>query len=186
MNILFLAHRLPYAPNRGDRVRAFHLLKEMSNWATVDVVALVHDDDEAGHAPDLNGMVRSVSIARVPRLRNLVGAVVSLPTSRPTTHSLLNAPEFGLAVDRLAQAKKPDLVFSYCTGIGPAAMRQSLAGVPLVLDMVDVDSEKWNALGQRARPPRSWIYEREARVLRVFEQRMARLAGVTFRRARRT
>jgi len=67
---------------------------------------------------------------------------------------------------------------SYCTGIGPAALRASLAGVPLVLDMVDVDSEKWNALSQRSRPPRSWIYQREARVLRPFERRMAELARV--------
>ena len=178
MNILFLTHRLPYAPNRGDRVRAFHLLKEMSRWANVDVVALVHDDEEAGHASDLDGMVRSVSVARVPRFRNLVKAVASLPTSRPTTHSLLNSPELGASVDRLAEARLPDLVMSYCTGIGPAALRASLAGVPLVLDMVDVDSEKWNALSQRSRPPRSWIYQREARVLRPFERRMAELARV--------
>jgi polysaccharide biosynthesis protein PslH len=178
VNILFLTHRLPYAPNRGDRVRAFHLLREMSRWATVDVVALVHDDEEAGHASDLNQMVRSVSVARVPRLRNLVRAIASLPTSRPTTHSLLDAPEFGATVDRLAAATQPDLVLSYCTGVGPAALRPSLAGVPLVLDMVDVDSEKWNALTERSRPPRSWIYQREARVLRPFERSMAELARV--------
>ena len=176
MNILFLTHRLPYAPNRGDRVRAFHFLKAMSKWATVDVVALVHDDEEAAHASDLNHFVRSVSIARVLRRRNLVRAFASLPTSRPTTHSLLDAAEFGAIVDRHAEAGRPDLVMSYCTGVGPAALRPSLNGVPVVLDMVDVDSEKWKALSQRGRPPLSWIYRREARVLRVFERKIAEQA----------
>jgi sugar transferase (PEP-CTERM/EpsH1 system associated) len=176
VKILFLTHRLPYAPNRGDRVRAFHLLKEMSRWAIVDVVALVHDDEEAGHASDLDQMVRSVSIARVPRISNLARAISSLPTSRPTTHSLLNAPELAHRVDRLAAEKRYDLVLSYCTGIGPTALRPSLARLPLVLDMVDVDSEKWNVLSQRSRWPRSWIYDREARLLRDFERRIAEQA----------
>jgi hypothetical protein len=46
VNILFLTHRLPYSPNRGDRVRAFHLLHEMAEWARVDLVSLVHDEQE--------------------------------------------------------------------------------------------------------------------------------------------
>ncbi len=47
MRVLFLTHRLPYAPNRGDRIRAYHLLREMSRWADVSLFSLVHDDEEA-------------------------------------------------------------------------------------------------------------------------------------------
>ncbi len=46
MRILFLTHRLPYAPNRGDRIRAFYLLREMSRFADVSLFSLVHDDEE--------------------------------------------------------------------------------------------------------------------------------------------
>ena len=52
MRILFLTHRLPYAPNRGDRVRAYHLLRVLSQRATIDLVSLVHD--VAGVADDLS------------------------------------------------------------------------------------------------------------------------------------
>ena len=48
MRILFLTHRLPYAPNRGDRIRAYYLLREMSQLGDVTLFSLVHDDDEDG------------------------------------------------------------------------------------------------------------------------------------------
>src|SRR6185503_142028 len=64
MRILFLTHRLPYAPNRGDRIRAYHLLRHLSARHQVDLVSLVHDDEEADHAGDLRSMVDSVTIER--------------------------------------------------------------------------------------------------------------------------
>jgi sugar transferase (PEP-CTERM/EpsH1 system associated) len=179
LRVLFLTHRLPYAPNRGDRVRAYHLVREIARWATIDLVSLVHDDEEASHADDLKPLVKSINIARVPKLWNMVRAAVALPGATPTTHALLDAPGFGAAVDQLAAGEKPDVVLSFCTGIGPAAFRSSLAGVPVVLDMVDVDSRKWAALAATAAFPKSYIYTREARTLRAFEATMVRRCAAT-------
>ena len=61
MRVLFLTHRLPYAPNRGDRLRAYHMLRAMRANADVDLVSLVHDRDEASHAPDLREWASSVT-----------------------------------------------------------------------------------------------------------------------------
>lgn len=169
MTILFLTHRLPYTPNRGDRIRAYHLLREMSRWAEVDVCALAHDADEASHADDLRAIARSVTVARVPRLRNLARALTALPSSAPLTHVLLQSPALGQAVDRLSVASRPDLVFCFCTGVAPYALRTSLAGIPVVLDMVDVDSSKWALLSRSAFLPMSWLYRREAVRLSEFE-----------------
>jgi polysaccharide biosynthesis protein PslH len=176
VNVLFLSHRLPYAPNRGDRVRAYHLLREISRWADVDVVSLAHDAHEAEQTIHLKEFVRSVTVVRVPKIRNLVRALASLPSSVPTTHSLLMAPEFGKRIDAVASSNPPDVVFAYCTGIAPAAFRTSVAGRPLILDMVDVDSKKWASMAFSARPPLSWVYRREARVLGAFEALAARKA----------
>ncbi|HXT70279.1 MAG TPA: TIGR03087 family PEP-CTERM/XrtA system glycosyltransferase [Vicinamibacterales bacterium] len=179
MNVLFLSHRVPYAPNRGDRVRAFHILHELSRWATVDVAALAHDDDEASRGPDLSVVARRVAIARVPGLRNMARAALAWPTSVPTTHSLLDSPDLGSKIDALTAEARPDVVFCFCTGIAPFVFRPSLAGIPLVLDMVDVDSEKWASLAASSPIPRSWVYAREARVLRAFEQRVVGIARAT-------
>jgi len=179
VNVLFLSHRLPYAPNRGDRARAFHMLRELSRWADVDVIALAHDAEEASHAAELSGIVRSVVAARVPKALNLVLAGLALPSSRPTTHSLLRSGTFDRAIDELAARRMPDVVLAFCTGIAPSAFRPALQGAPVILDMVDVDSQKWAAMAGTAAPLRSWIYARESRVLSAFEAEVSRRAFAT-------
>ena len=168
MNVLFLTHRLPYAPNRGDRNRAFHLLKAMSGYADVSLFSLVHDDEEAGHAGEVP-FAHDVTIARVPRVRNLLRGAVSLAGSRPLTHSLLDAPSVRPSLSAIAHRHPPDVVMAFCSGMARFALEPPLRGLPLVIDMVDVDSEKWLQVAARTRGPQRFIYSREARTLRRFE-----------------
>ena len=90
MRILFLTHRLPYAANRGDRIRAIHLLTFLSRHADVDLVSLVADDEEASHAGDLAGMTASVRVARTNRVRGYARALAALPGGGTVTHALLD------------------------------------------------------------------------------------------------
>jgi polysaccharide biosynthesis protein PslH len=179
VRVLFLTHRLPYAPNRGDRVRAYHLLRQLRTFAEVDLVSLVHDDDEAGHLEDARALATTVTGVRVPRVRNLVRAAVALPTPQPFSHVLLDGPGLQPAIERVVREHAPDVVLAFCTGIAHAVVRPPLDRFPLVLDMVDVDSAKWAALAATSAPPRSWVYAREARTLETFEISITRRAFAT-------
>ena len=176
MKVLILTHRLPYAPNRGDRVRAHHIVKLLAARADVRVVSLVHDRDEAAQANTLRQLGVGVTTAMVPRARNLVTAALALPTATPLTHALLHAPAMRAAIARATTRWFPDVVLAYCTGVAPLALTSPLDEVPLVLDVVDVDSAKWAAFAEATRFPRAWIYRREARCLGAFEQRAVRSA----------
>lgn len=178
MRVLFLTHRLPYAPNRGDRIRSYHLLRVLSSRAEVDLLSLVHDADEESHTGDLATLAASVTAIRVPRLMNMLRSAALLPSSRPTTHTMLDAPQLARAVASVAR-RSPDVVLAYCSGMARCALEPALRDLPLVLDMVDVDSAKWAAMAGTHTPPRSWIYAREARVLRVFEAAAAAHASTT-------
>lgn len=169
MNVLFLTHRLPFAPNRGDRVRAYFLLRTLQSHAVVDVVSLVHDDEEASHEGDLRDIAASVRTVRVSRVRNLARAALRLPTTRPTTHSMLDSPHLGASIDAAVRTRRPDVVLAYCSGMARLALTPALRPFPFVLDMVDVDSAKWTALAEVSSGPMGWVYRREARVLRQFE-----------------
>ena len=167
--ILFLTHRLPYAPNRGDRLRAYHMLHAMVPHARVDLVSLVHDDEEAAHAADLRDLVESVEVAPVPRLRNLMRGAWLWPTRRPLTHILLDSPTIRPTLDRIARERTPDVVFAFCSGMMRFAMMPPLASRPCVLDMVDADSAKWRSLGQTTGGPKGLVFRREGRCLARFE-----------------
>ena len=69
MRVLFLTHRLPYAPNRGDRIRAFHIARQLARRHEVDLLSLMHDEEEESRTADLRFIFSRVALARVPRLR---------------------------------------------------------------------------------------------------------------------
>jgi sugar transferase (PEP-CTERM/EpsH1 system associated) len=173
MNILFLTHRLPYAPNRGDRTRAYHLLREMSSFARVSLFSLVHDDEEASRAAAMP-FAHVVATARVNRAQNMLrGAWRLAATTEPLTHALLDAPAARAGLDRVLDAGRPDLVVAFCSSMARFAFEPPLDDLPLVVDLVDVDSQKWLSLGRRAGAPRNWILGREARTLAAFERAVA-------------
>jgi len=179
VNVLFLTHRLPYLPNRGDRVRAYHILRALAGRAEVDLVSLVHDSVEEAHARDLDDVVRSVLTARVRRLRGLVNAVGAIAGQTPLTHALLDAPRLQFEIARLVARRRPDVVLAYCSGMARFALQPALEHRPLVLDLVDVDSRKWADLAEESSFPRSWVYRREARTLGAFEKTAAERAVAT-------
>jgi len=178
MNVLFLTHRLPYAPNRGDRIRAYHLLRHLSTFADVSLFSLVHDDEEAAKAEKMP-FARHVSTARVTPFWNRVRALKALSTKRPLTHVLLDSPDAVRTLVDAVHAHPPDVVLAYCSSMVKWAMQAPLRPLPFVLDMVDVDSEKWRELSIRSSWPRKWIYRREAATLSAFEAQAARQACAT-------
>ncbi len=180
MRVLFLTHRLPYAPNRGDRIRAFHTVRSLAAKHDLELVSLVHDADELAQVAQLRADGVQVTAVPVPKLRNLVMGAAQLAGSRPLTHILLDAPEFSRTIARIVGTRPPDVVLAYCSGMARFALEPPLADFPLVVDLVDVDSQKWLALSDSARWPWRWIYERESRHLVAFERRLAAAASIVF------
>lgn len=180
MRVLFLTQRVPYAPNRGDRIRAYHMLRYFKAQAIpVCVVALAHDDDEMAASSQLDELAEAKHVVRVTRARNLVSAGLQLATDRPLTHLLLDSPKMRPLLERARRTFQPDVVLAFCSGMARFAMEPPLDTLPFVLDMVDVDSFKWDALARAGHGPRRWVYQREARVLRAFEIAATRDAAAT-------
>jgi sugar transferase (PEP-CTERM/EpsH1 system associated) len=169
MRVLVLTHRLPYAPNRGDRLRVYHMLHHLRDHAEVELVSLVHDDEEASHVDDVRSFVPRVHALRVKRLRSGVNAAMALATRTPLTHALLDASGMATTLRHIVDTNPPDVVFAYGSGMARFAMEPPLDGIPLVLDFVDVDSRKWRDMAAGATAPKSWIYRREADTLGTFE-----------------
>jgi sugar transferase (PEP-CTERM/EpsH1 system associated) len=169
LKVLFLTHRLPYAPNRGDRIRAYHLVRTLAARATVDVISLAHDEEELSQVGVVEALGATVTAVRTSPLRGYTAAAVSLAGSRPLTHALLDAPGMSRALHQLVETRRPDVVLAYCSGMARFAFEPPLLGIPAVVDFVDIDSEKWAALAGTSPWPKRWIYHREARTLGVFE-----------------
>ena len=123
-----------------------------------------------------SGFVSRVTAVRVPTLRNYVRSAVTLLGDTPLTHGLLDAPEMTAVLTEACARQRPDVVFAYCSGMARFALSPPLDGIPLVLDLVDVDSRKWSDMAAASRPPLAWLYRREAATLGAFERRAAERA----------
>jgi sugar transferase (PEP-CTERM/EpsH1 system associated) len=143
------------------------------------VVSLVHDADEASHVGEVAAIATDVAVAPVPRWTNRVRAVAALPTHRPLTLALLHAPSMSARLREVVERHPPDVVFAFCSSMARYAMEPPLAAFPFVLDMVDVDSAKWRALGASTAGPLGLIYRREARCLAAFERQAICAARIT-------
>jgi sugar transferase (PEP-CTERM/EpsH1 system associated) len=179
VRVLLLTHRLPYAPNRGDRIRAYYLLEELRKHFDVELVSLVHDEEEASHANEVETRGIRLAVAPVPKLWTWARAAAALPGSTPLTHCFLTSPRLRSLLPDIVATRQPDVVLAYCSGMARYALERPLNQIPLVLDMVDLDSAKWHALAASSDMARRWIYTREHRTLQAFECRAVAAATAT-------
>ncbi len=171
-DLLFLAHRIPYPPNKGDKIRSFHILKHLAARYRVHLGAFVDDSDDWQHAKMLAQLCTSVHLVplhpRVALLRSAMGLLRGEALGIPYYRDHRMSAWITALRERIALAGT--FVFS-------STMAQYVAPLSLpnkVLDLCDVDSEKWRQYAQRHRFPRNWIYQREARLLAHEERRLSK------------
>jgi sugar transferase (PEP-CTERM/EpsH1 system associated) len=178
-NILYLVHRMPYPPNKGDKVRSYHLLRHLQQRHRVFLGTFLDDPEDEAHLPALKALCPDLHVERLnPKLakvRSLGGL------ARGEALSLAYYRSAGLQrwVRETAQAHRLDasVVFSSVMAQYAQPLRPDL---PMLVDFVDVDSAKWAQYAPAHRWPMSWVYRREGDRLLAYETEVARQARQSF------
>src|SRR4051812_38423355 len=77
-NLLYLAHRLPYPPDKGDRIRTYHLLRSLSGLAEIHLACFADEPVGRPDLDELGRLCRRVEVIRLGGRARLVGALWSL------------------------------------------------------------------------------------------------------------
>lgn len=169
-DILFLAHRIPYPPDRGDKIRAYHLLRHLARNHRVHLVAFADDPADlqrkGGLAP--HSATREIVWRAPPSAWTGLRAVLQ---RRPVSLVAFADPAVRRTIDALLQAHPIDTIFVFS-----GQMAQYLPAQPkqrVIMDFVDMDSAKFAAYAQAAHGPMAWVHRREAALLLRHEQRVA-------------
>lgn len=170
--LLYLTHRIPFPPNKGDKVRSYHLLKHLAARYRVFLGTFVDDAADLKHVPELGTVCAEACVRRIVPAIARVRSLVGLMTGEPLTLPYFRDRELARWVTRIVEREGIDhcVVFS-------STMAQYVEGMPnlrKIVDFVDVDSAKWTDCGARRRWPVSSIYRREGAKLLAFERRIAR------------
>jgi sugar transferase (PEP-CTERM/EpsH1 system associated) len=167
MRILYLCHRVPYPPDKGEKIRAFHEIRALARRHRVHLLTLA-DGDVPDLAP-LAEMCERVEVFPLHRPAAYLRAALGLVRPQPMTLSFFESSELRNRVAELARSERFDMVVVYSSAMVPYAEPFQASGTPAVLDMVDVDSAKWAQYSRFAPLPLRPVYALEARRLQAYE-----------------
>lgn len=178
MKVLFLAHRVPFPPNKGEKIRTFHQLKYLHDQGyEISLAAPYEDDEELNYFTELDKNYCEKVVAK-----KLPAKFLRLPSALLTGKALSVANFYTSAlqsaIDNMITTSKFDVIL--CTASSMAeyifnskSIQQLSISPQLFMDFMDLDSDKWRQYADRAKFPMKWVYQREAKLIAKFEQRIA-------------
>ena len=174
--ILYLAHRVPFPPDRGDKIRSHHVLKALAELAPVHVGCLAETAADRAASIDLANLAATWCMPSRVKPLPLAG-LEAIVRGEPVSLTAFRHSELAAWVAHTLERHPIETIYVFSGQMGqyvPAGWRGRL-----VVDLVDVDSTKFEAYARDKAIPMAWIEAREARLLRCEEARLAARADRT-------
>jgi sugar transferase (PEP-CTERM/EpsH1 system associated) len=168
-DVLYLVHRVPYPPDKGDRIRAFQVLRHLGRRARVHLACLADEPVEEPTLEVLRQHARRVAVIPLGRWGRWARALGSLATGGTVTEGAFSSSALRATLRAWAADTPFQAALASASSMVPYLRLPELHGVPAVVDLVDVDSQKWHDYADASRGPRRWLYRLEGRRLRRLE-----------------
>ncbi|MEM8725883.1 MAG: TIGR03087 family PEP-CTERM/XrtA system glycosyltransferase [Pseudomonadota bacterium] len=173
-NILFLAHRVPFPPNRGDKIRAHHLLGKLAQLGRVHVGCFSESQEDWAASRELSEVAASHCVLHRRKSLALAGAEAVL-SRKPVSLTAFYSGRLDRWVRKTIKAQRVDTIFVFSGQMGQYIPADFDGRV--IVDLCDVDSAKFE--NYAAGGDRTWLNSREARLLAAEEERLAQRADAT-------
>ncbi|MEM6475480.1 MAG: TIGR03087 family PEP-CTERM/XrtA system glycosyltransferase [Pseudomonadota bacterium] len=173
-DILFLAHRVPFPPNRGDKIRSHHLLRKLSSLGRVHVGCFAENDEDRAGEGELLQVAASYRIVNRSKPLVLAG-LEAVAAGKPVSLTAFHSARLERWVEETLAEKPIDTIVIFSGQMGQY-VPESFAG-RVVIDLCDVDSAKFEGYAEAGE--RVWLNAREGRLLACEEERLGRRADAT-------
>jgi len=170
-NVLFLVHRLPYPPNKGDKVRSFHLLERLASRHRVFLGTFIDDPADRPFIDKVRERCADLHVATITPPTARVRSLVGLLDGSPLTLHYYRDRGMQRWVRQTLADQDIDAVVVFSSSMAQYA--EDSGNRPLLIDFIDVDSAKWSQYAEAHRWPMSWLYRREGRRLLAYERHVA-------------
>ena len=171
--LLYLCHRIPYPPNKGDKIRSFHLLKHLAKSFRIYLGAFIDDPADWEQVEKLDAWCEVCYFRELDpkwgRIRSLKGLLNRQPLTLPYYHD----PGMAQWVEQTTRKEKIAHILIYSSAMAQYIDDPVYDKIRRVVDFVDVDSDKWRQYAEKKSWPLNWVYRREAMRLLGFERMIA-------------
>jgi len=171
--LLFLTHRIPYPPNKGDKLRSFNLLKQLQRDYRVHLAAFIDDEDDWRHVDALQEMVGECYFARLTPWRAKLRSMPALLGETPLSLPYYRDAALQAWIDRLLAERPVRQAIIFSGAMAQYLEKPTYSHLRRIVDFVDIDSDKWRQYAESQAWPMNWIYRREARTLLSYERHVA-------------
>lgn len=174
--VLFLSHRMPFPPDRGDKIRSHHVLKRIAGLAPVHVATFADDERDIAEEVELAAIAQSYRLVRRVKPLALAG-VQALISNKPVSLPAFHNGEIARYVETILRQRPISTIYVFSGQMGQYVPADFQGKV--ICDLVDVDSAKFEAYAQRNGGLQRLIFAREARLLAQVEARLAMASAQT-------
>ena len=172
--LLFLTQRIPYPPTKGEKIRPYHILQHLRRHFDVHLGTLVDDPADQQHIPAVQAMCAGSYFATLDRRRAKATCMTGLLTGEPLSVTFFRDRGLARWVRGVMDGIRPAAVYVFSSNMAPYVLGLRRPGQTCVVDLTDVDSEKWRAYAATAGLPMRWVYRREWRRVAALEAQILR------------
>jgi sugar transferase (PEP-CTERM/EpsH1 system associated) len=171
MKLLYLCQRIPYPPDRGDRIPVFHQIKHLRQKHEVVVGSLAHP----GTRSNANTLGKELGIKVIAphhsTLRRTREMLFSFMHGKPLSLGYFRNPALQSQIDLGLSKEKFDAIIAFSSSM--AQYVEQYKHVPRIMHFCDVDSQKWESMAKSSHGLKRWIFGRESKILLEYERRIA-------------
>ncbi len=168
-----MAHRIPYPPNKGDKIRSFHLLQHLAKRYRVHLGTFVDDPADWSYVEPVRAMCSETCFVRLHPVQAKLASLRGFVTGEALTLPYYRSRRLQRWVDDILGRDTVRHIVVFSSAMAQFIRPEARVGRCALLDFVDVDSDKWRQYSRRRIWPMRWLYRREGRALLRFERAMA-------------
>ncbi|MCW8886628.1 MAG: TIGR03087 family PEP-CTERM/XrtA system glycosyltransferase [Motiliproteus sp.] len=172
--LLFLCHRIPYPPNKGDKIRSFNILKNLSTKYRIHLGCFVDDPDDLKYLGELKNWCADIKYIVLSKKVALLKSLSAFPTRAPLSVPYYYDQALANWVSNTIEQRSINRVFTFSSSMAQYIDKAEYEGMQRIIDFVDVDSDKWRQYADKKSWPMSWVYSREYRQLKKYEEQIAK------------
>jgi polysaccharide biosynthesis protein PslH len=172
MRIFFICQRVPFPPDRGDKITTSNEIRHLSTNHQVHVFCLADGKQDLDNIPGLRRYAQSVTAVPVNGWKSKLRALEALFVGGPLSVAAFNEAKLHNIIRQKFAELQPDLIMVYSCNVGQYA--EHFPQVPRIMQFAELDSSRWGQFARRSRPPLRWVYAIEEHRFFAYEQHIAR------------
>lgn len=177
--LLYLTHRIPYPPDKGDKIATWHILRHLADRHEVFLGSFVDDPEDWQYEAKMRSLCADVMLRPIHPKRRRLRSLSAFLTGESISAVYYRDRRMRQWVERTVREQGIRHAVLYSSPVVQYVAGESGRQMRRVAHFSDVDSEKWRQYGAAHRGPIGWVYRREADRLLAFETEMANAVEAT-------